>query len=686
MYITDSFGRFSALGNYYVVSGGTATITPPVPPPSSEGAIILFSETFSDFTVGGLTTDILKSKGWQLSQTSFKTSSQSIVNINNGVQGKVWHSDYEYGQSNASPENVGLHSADYPWWSQNSWELNVHLGHKYDEIWLDWDFWTSADFDGDGLYPDGYAVGDYGPVHGGNGGKMGGGFTGGLRRNNPPSDLSTGETAVAWWTHPVWGSSNNLMTYTYDLTDRSYIYTGGSIATFPWTGPLSNGWSRFTARCVVSTPGKTDGFVEYFKDGVYTGGIYNIYMRSIEQGANYGQPEQLWFSYFFGGNHFWSSKQHNEIAMTNIVVSTHGPSSSRYKGDASYGTGQTIAELRYAANLYPSPLCYSESRTSPAGTVASHYEVDWPPQDPNIYTKTITTPYSPIKIVWDYYRLDMNDADDGMQDSSCSIFYGAGDTHYASYNYASRPTIGSTYTINSSTCKIRYCPGTNRGETNSNSKGWKFHYASPSTNICVVGDSTALTVYTYLVATGLYDVCTIAVEGIGSVHQDASWNNNTLTVGGSPWNAARKLGFDYVIVQNGLNDIVQVDDLSDANVFNYFQTLINDINRDTKANCKLIVSTMTPNKTQIYNTWGPPKDASAYRRWIALNESIKGNSGPWYPALTGIDVVNPNNTIDLNDTSDNLQVYYQRGGGDYVHPNNYAVQYVEVPNYQQLMN
>jgi hypothetical protein len=444
----------------------------------------------------------------------------------------------------------------------------------------------------------------------------------------------------------------------------------------------TTGWTRITARIKVSDVGKQNGYCEWFQDGVYSGGVYNIYMRSIEQGGNYGQPEALWMSYFFGGNFLWASKRTNELAVTNLVASTHGPLSSRYK-DVSYGGlgGGTIAELRSGSNVFPSPMLYDESRTSPAGSISSHYEVDLPPMKAEIYTKTITAS-SPIKIVWDYFRRDAHDAVDGAQDSSVSIYYGAGDTLYASYNYASMPTIGTTYSISSNIVKIKYCMGTNRGAYDSTSKGWKLHYASNSPNVCVVGDSTALTVYTYLVATGLYNVTTIAVEGVGSAYEDASWNNPAVL------SSATKLSFDYVIVQNGLNDIVQVDDLSDANVFNYYQTLINDIQRDTKASCKVIASTMTPNRKQIENTWGAgsAKDASAYRRWQALNEAIKGNSGSWYPAITGIDVINPNNTIDLNDTSDNLQTIYQRGGGDYVHPNNYAVQYIEIPNYQELMN
>jgi hypothetical protein len=293
------------------------------------------------------------------------------------------------------------------------------------------------------------------------------GFAGGLKQDFAEDPCTAaGEGASGWHTHPVWGSVNNLMCYTYDLW--SSARTGQYITDIP-----TDGWHRYTVRCKVNTPGVSDGFVEYFVDGTYTVGQYNLYMRSIPQynwDPSYGMIEGLWLSNFFGGSgpNYWS-KRNNYMRFTNVVASIPGIDSSRHF-DNSTGVGTTIPELRYG-DISIQPLLFDESFSASTGIIQSHYKVNTPPNSYDTFVKTITRPDGSIRLNWDYYRYDW---DYGTNNSWTKVYTGNSASPTYSYDRTNMPTIGSNYVINSSTCRIEYFMGNNFGP----SKGWKLHYSS----------------------------------------------------------------------------------------------------------------------------------------------------------------------------------------------------------------
>lgn len=169
-------------------------------------------------------------------------------------------------------------------------------------------------------------------------------------------------------------------------------------------------------------------------------------------------------------------------------------------------------------------------------------------------------------------------------------------------------------------------------------------------SIAFVGDSTmgdhasGNGQYIYFNRVTQFSTYNIATTGDTINNQLTKWNLIT---------TEQRLLFDYVLVQVGLNDLA-----NSVQVFSeYYQTLIDKINADTKDGCKIVVSTMTP-------CFGFFTDPVVRQKWIDSNIAIAG--GGTY-AVTGFDYANLLNTSLLNDGSNFLLPAYDSGDG--LHPN-----------------
>jgi len=404
---------------------------------------ILFADDLSTWIVGEPSIGGVFER-WPLTRQNWNSGSiaNSIVQVNESNVGKAFESTV------ATGECTGL--------GNNCYQMQICLGQRYPEVWVDWSMWADPGYDGDGATAGGAGAG-----------KMPAGFMGGLDHLFGGGDPCTrsGEAATGWHTHPVWGSTNNLMSYTYDL--QSAARTGAYINNIP-----IGGWERWTARCKVNTPGVSNGFIEYFVNSLYKCGQYDIMMRSTEQynaDPSYGYIEAVWLSNFFGGGgSTFASKRNNTMRFSNIVISEVGAQNERYK-DSSSHTGDTIPSLYYSGFKNDISILFNETFTAESGVIQSHYNVDTPPMSYRTYTKTIISSTATINLIWDYYRYDF---DYGANNSWCKVYKGVEKTLVATYD---RTNLASgTDAIDSSVCIIDYFIGNNVGD----SKGWKLHYTT----------------------------------------------------------------------------------------------------------------------------------------------------------------------------------------------------------------
>jgi lysophospholipase L1-like esterase len=176
-------------------------------------------------------------------------------------------------------------------------------------------------------------------------------------------------------------------------------------------------------------------------------------------------------------------------------------------------------------------------------------------------------------------------------------------------------------------------------------------------NICVVGNSTISAhlggnaVADYLKFTG--NLTDISFPGSSILEQKDSWDLLS---------DATKLELDYVFVQIGLNDLSDVEPVTD--VLARYQLLIDAINTDAP-DAKLILGTMVPCRQRLLNVFGTIDGLAAYQKWLYINEAIKGNGAN---AVSGMDETASVHTLLLNDGNDNLAAAFDVGDG--IHPNN----------------
>ena len=142
-------------------------------------------------------------------------------------------------------------------------------------------------------------------------------------------------------------------------------------------------------------------------------------------------------------------------------------------------------------------------------------------------------------------------------------------------------------------------------------------------------------------------VTSLAVPGETIDQQKARWVAD-----------ANKATYDWVIVQVGLNDVVD-DTVAAPVAINKLQVLVDTINAGKKAGAKVIICTMVPAKSRFFSLLGSTNGATAYARWASINAAISGGAS----AVTGVDLRISSHTARLNDGAGNLMAPYDTGDG-----------------------
>ena len=188
---------------------------------------------------------------------------------------------------------------------------------------------------------------------------------------------------------------------------------------------------------------------------------------------------------------------------------------------------------------------------------------------------------------------------------------------------------------------------------------------------CVMGDSTvAVTVPTLPNTMRISDLVGGLVCGAADIAESGRYIADMLSF----WNAITdKSAFQVVIVQIGLNDVkgrVGANTATTATVIADYQNLIDTINTDKPAGCKVYVAALTPCKVWLDAAVNP---SAAYAAWLAVNEAIAGNG---LTPITGVDGRITSHVAALNDGAGNLLPIYdhevQAGFAGGVHESNEA--------------
>lgn len=334
---------------------------------------------------------------------------------------------------------------------RRSCEIFFPLDRGYDELWLDYDLTTSFPFNTQGQGGSSF-----------HSGKIPMGYYGGLNFNSAIKDSAAySATSSAWWAHWVFGTTS-LMHYSYDLNVNSE--TGLAVC------PVSyNGKRHISVRYKVSTPGQANGFVERYIDGVFVNGKYNIKMRSVAQGSNYGKAEGIKSAFFFGGGSVdFAPTSDHYATVDNLVVSVANYGTRKITGYSP--AGHRIGSVSHA-DLNVPDILRNEAFTASSGAIQSHYNIETPPMSKQVYTKTIVRPSGTILLEFDYFRKTTANDGDGMY----MLVYsgtGGGKALVATYNYSNLPP--SSIVISASSCTIEYYMGTNYEHI----RGWKLHYTN----------------------------------------------------------------------------------------------------------------------------------------------------------------------------------------------------------------
>jgi len=166
---------------------------------------------------------------------------------------------------------------------------------------------------------------------------------------------------------------------------------------------------------------------------------------------------------------------------------------------------------------------------------------------------------------------------------------------------------------------------------------------SSSLAIGLVGDSIMVGIVPFWNYTAFTKI-NIANIGDEISLQEAAWNALT---------TIQQQSFDYVLIQLGLNDLGN----SVSGFTSDYQSLVTQIETDTKAGCKIVAGNMTP-------VDGFFENPTTLAIWQGDNEAING-AGVY--AISDIDIALVENNTDLNDGSDALKSEYD--SGDHLHPN-----------------
>ena len=159
------------------------------------------------------------------------------------------------------------------------------------------------------------------------------------------------------------------------------------------------------------------------------------------------------------------------------------------------------------------------------------------------------------------------------------------------------------------------------------------------------------------------------VGGLVSNAADVSEAGSFISTQLGYWSAiADKTPLQAVIVQIGQNDCksrIGGNTATTAQVITDLQSLINTINTDKPAGCKVYIAGLTPSKVWLDAATNP---TAAYAGWLAVNEAIAGNG---LTPITGVDGRITSHVAALNDGAGNLLAIYDHNN-DGVHESNEA--------------
>jgi lysophospholipase L1-like esterase len=138
------------------------------------------------------------------------------------------------------------------------------------------------------------------------------------------------------------------------------------------------------------------------------------------------------------------------------------------------------------------------------------------------------------------------------------------------------------------------------------------------------------------------------------VQQQSVWTNTLLST--------IKKSARFVVIRVGLNDLGPPE--SAATALGRYQTLVNTVAADAPQ-ARIYTATMTPCKARLITLLGAIAGATAYQKWLDMNEAISGGGGI---PITGMYGVITAHTDQLNDGAGNLVAAYDEGDG--IHPKN----------------
>jgi lysophospholipase L1-like esterase len=555
---------------------------------------------------------------WDVSEANNDWDNQEIVNAG-GDHGNVWRSWVNIGE----------------WMSL---ETYVNLSNTYDDLWIRADYYVDPNFNHIGQ-------------GGGYSGKMFPGFySGDENAHADPMDTTTLGGRGGWF-HLVWGSAGNPFLY---RRDQIYNYLGygegGSLT------PPKGYWSTVYVHVKNNTLGYTNGYVEAYQDGELKAKMTGTRTRSTDQGADYGQFERAIFSFFFGGEHtsVYASPRTQYIQMDNIAVYRFKPGANNYNASVK-NIGASCPEVpALTASVTPEHLLKNETYINPSDTI---YDVGndksniyWPPYGKTPIYKKVVRPAG-TTITYSFVTEEFGYPDYGIPcEMYVKVYADTGANKGTALSTFGRTGVNNgrdpgytnpsgTYTISSNRATFEMYPGCNGGIT----RGVAIKYDSKP-SLLFVGNSTMVPIYNLFVSENApYINNNIAVSGHYISQQLAAWNALT---------TAQKQSYDYVLLQIGLNDCVANDSTTTATAY---QNLVNQINTDKKATCKIIAATLTPAK-------GSSVDDD---KWLAINRAIRGQGAN---AVEGIDIVMETNTTGLDGNSD-MVMDAQYDSGDHIHPN-----------------
>ncbi len=598
--------------------------------PSSQDTIQYFLyDDFETWTTASVDNVDSLINRWQINIGAMQYIRQSMVDIA-GTHNNVWKSIVNTGE-------------------RSSLELTLSLADTASEMWFDYDLYADPLFDSEG-------------AGGAFAGKMlQGFFMGNFHDANyvAGTEDTVTTSGLGGWMKGVWGTAENLMGYGY-YHAKPGVYDGkaevngaNGIIYIP-----KGTWKHISTRLKVNTPGLHNGFYEIYENGVLTIQVTDIKFRSITQGEDFAKIEALNLNFFFGGGTSdYNSKRNNYIYLDNLVAFKYKQGATWYNYGINTDNKASLIITPPSTKLAPADMLINETYTNASDTIydvgnGKHY-IYWPPMSKETITKEIIRPSGTINYA--FLTEEFGYSASGDCEFWVKVYSGLGvskiliDTYGRTDQGYTDPSGNYLVNDNEATFEIHTgCAGGTR-------RGVAIRYWSEP-NILFLGNSTMYPIYDLFIADDEPYISTnIAAAGDNINDQLAKWNALT---------TQQQQGFDYVLVQVGLNDTYS------SGYVTRYQNLINQINADKKTGCKIIAATLTAARPNVN-----------YTAWQEINAAIRGEAPT---PITGIDIIMTTNTSDLDVNSDGyLDAAYD--SGDHTHPNN-AGDLIIKNNYLEVLN